>query len=98
MIRKIALITAGTLALGLGAAAAQDYTLPATYGDIKLATGFLPDPHVTTLEAGGPINVANTVGGDCRGFVADAPDLRLFYTAGTAPLIFYERPRGTRRC
>jgi hypothetical protein len=34
------------------------------------------------------------VGGDCRGFVAEAPDLRLFYTAGTAPLIFFVEAEG----
>ncbi|MEQ9812586.1 MAG: hypothetical protein RLO50_07370 [Azospirillaceae bacterium] len=88
-------LTAIGLALAIAPAAmtsamAQDPSLPSTYGDNSLVTGFTPDPATATIDAGGPIDVSATLGGPCVGFVADAPDLRLFYEAGdTFPLIFY---------
>mgnify|MGYP000365219960 CR=1 FL=1 len=76
-------------ALTVTGAQAQDPSLPATYGENSLVTGFTPDPATVTIDAGGPIDVSTTLGGPCVGFIADAPDLRLFYEAGdTYPLIF----------
>ena len=87
MIGRIAAIAAIVgLAAGAGAARAQDWTLDPAYGTTKLAAGF--DVHTVALLAGGPENAANNVGGDCVGFVAEAPDLRVVFTAGTSPLVF----------
>ncbi|MGE0529777.1 MAG: hypothetical protein AB7G40_06225 [Hyphomonadaceae bacterium] len=52
-----------------------------TFGQIQLRTGFTPDPHVVTVNAGGPIDVA-TVSDNCRGFIAERPSFTLRYRAG----------------
>ena len=36
-----------------GPVAAQDYNADPNYGDITLAPGFTPDPHLVSLRAGG---------------------------------------------
>lgn len=70
-----------------GWAAAQNISLNPIYGSITLSAGFSPDPHVVRLSAGGS-NDARSVNRNCRGFISDAPDYRLHYTAGTIlPLI-----------
>jgi len=88
MFRQIA---AGALVAGLaaGAAAAQDYMQPPTYGSVTLNSGFTPDPYTVSLQSGGSIDAGNRIGGSCRGYVANAPDFRVSYSAGsTFPLIF----------
>ena len=56
-------------------ASAQNVAASPTYGDVELDEGFRPDPHTTTLTAGGSIEVNK---GACTyGFVADAPDVDL---------------------
>lgn len=73
---------------------AQDPSLAPTFGEVSLETNFLPDPHRTTLAAGGTIQTEFTdpiTDDRCRGFFADAPDLRLQFTDGDFgfPLTFY---------
>ena len=69
-------------------ASAQNFTLAATYGDVELAQGFLPDPHSVELTAGGSIDT--NVGGCTYGYVADAPDVKFRYTAnGSSTLYLY---------
>jgi len=82
MIRKLALLSATAALLGTGVAAAQDWTLEPTYGSVELTNGFTPDPHTVEVYSGGSID-ASSLGPDCRGFIANAPDYTLFYTAGT---------------
>ena len=82
-------LSAATLALALIAApaAAQDYTLDPTFGWLNLMTGYVPDPAVIPLIAGGDIDAAS-LGQACVGFIANAPDFRVNYEAGTDyPLI-----------
>jgi len=62
-----------------------DPSLNATYGSVTLQTGFLPDPVVRNVTAGGSLT---TKLGGVSAHVASAPDYRLFYTAGKAPLTF----------
>lgn len=73
-------------------ATAQNYSLEPYYGTVNLNTRFRPDPHVISARAGGPIDAsvsATLDGHGCRGYISDAPDLRVNYTAGTTfPLIF----------
>lgn len=66
-------------------AAAQDYSLAATYGDIELESGFIPDPFTLNMTAGGTQN-ANSLGNGCVGMIADAPDLQLSFEGGDLPL------------
>lgn len=67
-------------------AAAQNYDREPNYGTLNLNAGFTPDPHVVSLRSGGQVD-AQTVAGSCRGFISDAPDLRVNYSAGSLPLI-----------
>lgn len=64
-----------------------DISRPGRYGDLTLQAGFLPDPHVRNLTAGGPISAQSRLS-QCRGYIAAAPDYSVYYTAGAAPLIF----------
>ena len=68
-----------------------DYSLPATFYDESIVTGFTPDPIEIPLQAGGYLEASNAVDG-CAGFVAEAPDVRITYEAGnTYPLrVFVE--------
>lgn len=87
MLRTV--FTAAAVCAGLTAAAsAQDYSLNPTYGTMTLGSGFSNDPRTVSLQAGGSISASNAAGG-CSGFIANAPDVRVNYTAGsTFPLIF----------
>jgi hypothetical protein len=79
------ILAAATLATTT-TALAQDTSLRANYGEIELEAGFTPDPRVISLRAGGNIS-AQRAGSGCRGFITDAPDVRLHYDAGSFPLI-----------
>ena len=87
MIRQLA---AGALVAGLftGVALAQDYSQPPTYGSVSLDSGFTPDPYTVNLQSGGSIDAGGRLGGSCRGYVANAPDFSVNYSAGSSfPLI-----------
>jgi serine protease Do/protease YdgD len=76
-------------ALG-GAAVAQNVSLPPAYGTLNLNAGFLPDPQVVNVVAGGNID-ARRLGGNCVGAIANPPDVRLNYRAGSFPLYIAAR-------
>lgn len=83
---RMALTTAVSVA-ALGAAAqAQNYNLNPTYGTISLSGGFTPDPYVVNVQSGGGIPASNVSSG-CSGYIANAPDVRLNFSAGSLPLI-----------
>lgn len=69
-----------------GAAVAQNYNLNPIYGTVSLTAGFMPDPQVVNLQSGGQVN-ASSISSSCRGYIANAPDVRLMYRAGSYPLI-----------
>jgi len=73
---------------GIGAAyvAAQNPSLAPTFGSVTLNSGFLPDPVVRNVVAGGTIQ---TNLGGVNTHVANAPDFRLYYTAGKLPLTIH---------
>jgi hypothetical protein len=73
-----ALLAAGAVAQDLGEAGQE----------VALEAGFNPDPYVVTLFAGGIAASGNIVSG-CDGWVAEDPDVRLYYTAGDLPLYFF---------
>ncbi|WP_417482926.1 peptidase S1 [Maricaulis sp.] len=82
-------LTAFTIALiaSCGTAAAQNASALPSSGDVSLSAGFTPDPYRVRLATGGSIDASQSRGPDCTGFIADAPDLALFYNAGASPLI-----------
>ncbi len=67
-------------------AVAQDINAAPNYGTVNLTAGFTPDPRVVAVRSGGNINVEN-LSANCRGFISNAPDVRLVYSAGSLPLI-----------
>jgi hypothetical protein len=74
-------VAAAVIAAAPGAGRAQDVSAKPTFGQARLSAGFDPDPHTKPITAGGSID-ASMLGGDCEGYIADAPDFRLNYTAG----------------
>jgi hypothetical protein len=85
---RYGLTLAAAFAASLAAfpATAQNFGLAPAYGQVSLSAGFQPSPHSVSIVAGGGINAGN-LGGGCAGFIADAPDYRLNYTAGGSPLV-----------
>lgn len=61
----------------------------ALYGTYDLAAGFMPDPHVTAVTAGGGIDAStlplnDPTGASCRGYVnPGTPDVTINYTGGS---------------
>lgn len=55
-----------------------------TQGRVELRTGFLPDPHVLTVNAGG----TRAAYEGCPGFISGPPDYLVVFTAGAFPLTF----------
>lgn len=66
-----------------------DYSLEPAYGSVDLAAGFQPDPRTQEISAGGSLD-ASSLGGNCVGWIAQAPDFRVNWTAGSGalPLVF----------
>ena len=67
-------------------AASQDFNANPNFGTINLDSGFTPDPQVVAVRSGGQLNAEN-LSSDCRGFISNAPDVRLNFDAGNLPLI-----------
>jgi len=86
---KRRLVTAGALLLMSTSAFAQNPGATPTYGDIRLAPGFLPDPYEIRLQAGGTIDAAEELHPDCPGFIASAPDVNIHYQNTGIPLYIY---------
>jgi hypothetical protein len=78
--KKILVATTAML-LASGAAMAQDPSAQPAYGSVSLNAGFAPDPHTVQITSGGAMSASN-LPGNCRGWVANAPDFDLYYTAG----------------
>ncbi len=65
---------------------------PPTFGQVQLDTGFTPDPHRVNIREAGGYTPAPQITSDnnCRGYIYDAPDFVLNYTAGQQyPLNIY---------
>ena len=82
-------IAFGLCALALLAATpavAQSTSADPNYGTISLSAGFSNDPRAISVVSGGSTPASN-VGSNCSGYVSNAPDVRLMYSAGSLPLI-----------
>jgi hypothetical protein len=86
MISRFAFLSAACFAISVSnIAAAQDYSAPATYGSFNVSSGFSPDPLYIDVASGGRIDASN-LGGNCRGFIANAPDVEITYDASILSL------------
>jgi hypothetical protein len=67
---------------------AQNWGADPRYGTVDLTTGFMPDPMVVEIHAGGTTDaltlaLAESAGGSCGGWISpELPDFRINYTAG----------------
>lgn len=84
--RKFLLVAAAAMTLSTAASAQPDFSRNPSFGTITLSAGFANDPRIINVTAGGQLNAA-TLGDGCVGSVANSPDVRLNYTAGSLPLI-----------
>lgn len=84
---KQSILAVALLAATLSPAYAQNISGRPTYGTLNLSVGFTPDPQVVNVESGGRID-ADRLGDGCNGFIANNPDVRVNYTAGSLPLVF----------
>ena len=71
-------ITLSILAISV-VAVAQNHNANPRYGQVSLQAGFMPDPHVRNLTAGGSINTSHCPG---PSYVANEPDYRLNWGGG----------------
>lgn len=71
-----------------GMAQAVDWTAEPTYGTLNLAVGFLPDPQLMSLTAGGS-DAASEAHASCSGYVSNAPAVELNYGASNEALAIY---------
>lgn len=87
VIRALALVAIAAVATPV---VAQDSSLNAISGSVRLRSGFTPDPHRVQVTAGGSIDAyADTsLPGACVGNISNAPDYEVSYTAGSLPLVF----------
>ena len=69
----------------IGAAQAQDYSEPATYGDYEISAA--GQSHQIEIVAGGETD-ASELGGECYGQIATAPDAQLTFEFSGAPLTY----------
>ncbi|WP_299329622.1 hypothetical protein [Parasphingopyxis sp.] len=88
MIKTItsAAIAASATFVAFAPANAQNINADPTYETVRLNGGFTPDPYTVQLRSGGSID-ASTISSSCRGYIANAPDVRLHFSAGSLPLI-----------
>jgi len=82
----LSVLTVLMAAYPTGSVFAQDTSADPNYGTLRLSAGFQPDPKVVSLTAGGGIS-ASSASSSCSGYIANAPDVRLYYTSGAYPLI-----------
>jgi len=81
LMKVIAASALAAMAAGLGAPAQAQ-----TYGSVQIGPGFTPDPRTRDLQAGGSVN-ASGFGGNCVGWIADAPDYSVFWGGGSNLII-----------
>ena len=81
----LAALLSPTVVLAQKTGGAPDFTLEPNYGSVNLEAGFTPDPWTKSILAGGSVPASGARSG-CEGRVSAAPDLQLFYEAGSLDL------------
>lgn len=87
--RRCQVTLATTLFALPGLAMALNVDADGLFETLSLEGGFLPDPVVIELEAGGSFD-ARTLGGECVGFINEgSPDVAFDFSSPTAPVNLY---------
>jgi hypothetical protein len=68
-----------------------DWSLPPAFGTVDLESGFIPDPYLVGLTAGGRQNLERV---GRTGYVAEAPDYDLNYVSGSFNLYIFVESQG----
>lgn len=87
--RALAVLAAAWLVTGGSAGDAQaqacpSWNNPTVFGSHALNAGFMPDPFIRNLTAGGRVSLSGCTNGQFTGYVVTRPDFRLFYN-GRSP-------------
>lgn len=81
------LVVAATALAWAAPVHAQDVNGVGAYGVLQLESGAFPsDPTTVAVAAGGGVDIGQTIGGLCRGWIAEAPDITLDYVMGGGEL------------
>ena len=71
----------------VGQAENLNATADPRFGEVELEAGFLPDPSVQRVTAGGPVYASDLdLGEDCIGYTTTAPDVRLTWNGTSEEL------------
>lgn len=71
----------------VSSALAQNFELEPYFGEFDLESGFVDDPHIVSIAAGGSLD-ASDLSSDCVGFISDAPDVSINYDSSSLSLSF----------
>ncbi|MDG3040382.1 peptidase S1 [Roseicyclus marinus] len=80
----VAVMLAGVQTGAASAQACPSWNNSTVFGSTTLNAGFIPDPYVRNLTAGGRVSLSACTGGQYSGWVVTRPDFRLFYN-GSSP-------------
>jgi hypothetical protein len=87
MMKRILAAIALVGAMAAPALACPDYQAPPSFGNIELWAGFMPDPYVRNITAGGRYDLAGCFGSNgWGGSVASRPDFDLYWNGSSAQL------------
>ena len=87
MTKRIIAALAITTAMAAPALACPDWEASPSFGQIDLSAGFMPDPYVRNITAGGYYDLAGCFGSNgWGGSVASKPDFDLYWSGSSAAL------------
>lgn len=84
-IKTTALAIAAATLVPAAAMACPEWQGAPHFGSIELSAGFVPDPYVRSITAGGNIDLERC-GLDAAGFVTQRPDFDLYWSGDSAQL------------
>ncbi|HVG49047.1 MAG TPA: peptidase S1, partial [Rubellimicrobium sp.] len=87
MMKTLVAAAVALAALAAPALACPNWQASASFGQINLSAGFMPDPYVRNITAGGSYDLAGCFGSyGWGGSVASKPDFDLYWNGSSAQL------------
>ena len=83
---RLAAAAAALFAMAAPAFACPDWSGAPHFGQIDLWAGFMPDPYVRNITAGGSTSIHNCGGYGWAGYVTTRPDFDLYWNGSSAQL------------